>query len=110
MFKAGETGPEGALDDAIWSWGISRFIELDLEGGAVLLPLPGDGPRLRFEGNWRIRRRPDSPRPCSPVCSGIMGDLRVKLSQLVSTMVPDTFLSHIPNATTPPIFSTPEWT
>jgi hypothetical protein len=75
VLMAGDTGPDGAPRDTDRSKGMSRFIELDREGGAVVLPpLPGDGPRLRV-GACRIRRRPDSPSPCSPGCSGIIGDL-----------------------------------
>jgi hypothetical protein len=47
VFRAGEAGPEEAPDDAVRVGGMSRFMELDLDGGAVVLPLPGDGPRLR---------------------------------------------------------------
>lgn len=74
VFSAGDMGPDGAPSDTVRSKGISRFMELDLEGGAVVLPLPGDGPRLRV-GACRMRRSPDRPSPCSPGCSGIIGDL-----------------------------------
>ena len=38
-------------------------------------------------GCWRIRRRPEAPRPCS--CSGLIGDLgRVVNNVPVSTMAP----------------------
>jgi hypothetical protein len=47
VFRAGEAGPDGAFSDVVRSIGMSRFMELDLEGGAVVLPLPGDGARLR---------------------------------------------------------------
>jgi hypothetical protein len=75
VLSAGDAGPDGAFNDTDRSKGMSRFIELDREGGAVVLPpLPGDGPRLSV-GACRMRRSPDRPSPCSPGCSGIIGDL-----------------------------------
>jgi len=47
-----------------------KLKEADLEAGAVVPPFS-----LNVEGCCRIRRKPDRPSPCSPACSGIIGDL-----------------------------------
>jgi hypothetical protein len=47
-----------------------RLNDADREGGAVVGPLS-----LGVKGCCLIRRKPDKPKPCSPACSGIIGDL-----------------------------------
>jgi hypothetical protein len=96
VLRAGDTVPEGAPRELVLSRGMSRFMELDLEGGAVLIPLPGDGPRLRACG-CRMRRSPERPSPCSPGCSGIIGDLyRSKSQRLSLPWVPETLCRQPP--------------
>ena len=46
-----------------------RLNDVERLAGAVCPPFS-----LKGVGCCRIRRRPDSPNPCSPECSGIIGD------------------------------------
>lgn len=54
--------------------------EVDLED------IPVCGPAVKGSlgaGDWRMRRRPETPRPCS--CSGTTGDLSSQVSQHISS-------------------------
>lgn len=74
-FKEGDVGPGGMAIEVDRGFGKERVMELDLG------PIEGfrdDDPELGAtgvlgSGCWRIRRRPEAPRPCS--CSVIIGDL-----------------------------------
>jgi hypothetical protein len=51
VFNAGEVGPEGTMEvEAARETGTARLIDPEREFGAVLVPVPGDGPRLTCAG------------------------------------------------------------
>jgi len=62
--SVGEPGAEGIAEGCLDWGGGSKFRDVDLDP-----PVP-----TRDAGGWRIRRSPDTPRPCS--CSVTIGDLR----------------------------------
>jgi hypothetical protein len=71
-FKAGEDGTVfvavcGGSRDMM---GDAADRETALEEGDIIKLSPS-----RNDGCCRIRRRPERPEPCSPPCSGIIGDL-----------------------------------
>jgi hypothetical protein len=66
----GETPTMGIVADGRLETSGDKVKEADLEAGAVVI-LWSRG----VDGCCLIRRSPERPSPCSPPCSGIMGDL-----------------------------------
>lgn len=53
-------------------------MDVDSEAEREFGPVEEPSSAFRAElGCWRIRRSPESPKPCSPACSGIIGDLEM---------------------------------
>jgi hypothetical protein len=48
------------------------FSEVDLDDSPAFMPVPT---AILGAGDWRMRRRPETPSPCS--CSGTTGDLAI---------------------------------
>jgi hypothetical protein len=75
------TGPLAIGDPGFRDILGDRLSEADREAGAVAPPFS-----LKSDGCCRIRRKPERPRPCSPACSGIIGDLS-KVSDIETSRV-----------------------